>query len=201
MKRLALVLVLMGACEKKTAPPAPDAETPLTEADRHALADKVLARECQICHSLDLIRSQRLTRGQWEKELVKMTGWGAVIADAEAPIVLDDLAASASLDAGPYAYASLASAELERSTEQDRELAAGDVGRGEQKYKAMCLACHAADGKGMAALGPTLLGRPVLRRRADFAKVIRDGRNKMPAFAAAVDAQGIDDIAAYLRAR
>ena len=49
-------------------------------------------RACIACHSLRIIQSQRLSRGVWERELVKMTGWGAVIQDREA--LLEYLAAT-----------------------------------------------------------------------------------------------------------
>jgi DMSO/TMAO reductase YedYZ molybdopterin-dependent catalytic subunit len=32
---------------------------------------------CLICHDEDVIRQQRLTRAQWDREINKMTGWGA----------------------------------------------------------------------------------------------------------------------------
>jgi hypothetical protein len=42
------------------------------------------SRSCLPCHSLRLIHSQRLSRGAWNKELDKMTGWGTKIQDREA---------------------------------------------------------------------------------------------------------------------
>jgi len=32
---------------------------------------------CVVCHDDDIIRQQRLTRAQWDREINKMTGWGA----------------------------------------------------------------------------------------------------------------------------
>src|SRR5262249_40010998 len=32
---------------------------------------------CTVCHNEDVIQQQRLTRGQWDREINKMTGWGA----------------------------------------------------------------------------------------------------------------------------
>ena len=34
-------------------------------------------RQCVVCHEEDVIRQQRLTLAQWERELNKMVGWGA----------------------------------------------------------------------------------------------------------------------------
>lgn len=38
---------------------------------------------CTVCHDEDVIRQQRLTRGQWDREINKMTGWGASVAPDE----------------------------------------------------------------------------------------------------------------------
>jgi mono/diheme cytochrome c family protein len=42
------------------------------------------ARSCVACHSLRLIHSQRLSKATWDKEIGKMAGWGAKVADREA---------------------------------------------------------------------------------------------------------------------
>lgn len=46
-------------------------------------------RSCVQCHSLRLVDSQRLSRTAWEKEINKMSGWGAVISDRQ--LLLDYL--------------------------------------------------------------------------------------------------------------
>jgi hypothetical protein len=34
---------------------------------------------CFVCHDDHMMRQQRLTRAQWDREVTKMTGWGAVV--------------------------------------------------------------------------------------------------------------------------
>src|SRR5207245_3578486 len=38
-----------------------------------------LSRTCIGCHEADIITGQRLNRAQWDRELNKMSGWGAKI--------------------------------------------------------------------------------------------------------------------------
>ena len=65
-------------------PPAPEAPTALKNA-------------CLICHDDDVIRQQRLTRAQWDRELNKMSGWGAQVG----PDVRDSLLDYLSTNFGP----------------------------------------------------------------------------------------------------
>lgn len=46
---------------------------------------------CIGCHQDDVIRQQRLTRAQWDREINKMTGWGAQVKDTDRPGLLDYL--------------------------------------------------------------------------------------------------------------
>lgn len=46
---------------------------------------------CMACHDDHMMRMQHLTRAQWEKELDKMTGWGAPLSTADRPAVVDYL--------------------------------------------------------------------------------------------------------------
>src|SRR5258708_36706408 len=49
-------------------------------------------RSCTSCHSMRMNAAQRLTRAQWDRELTKMAGWGAIINDRNA--LLEYLAAN-----------------------------------------------------------------------------------------------------------
>ena len=53
-------------------------------------ADIVRAR-CTACHGPALVVQQRLTREGWAREIDKMVGWGAVLADAEREALLQYL--------------------------------------------------------------------------------------------------------------
>jgi len=46
---------------------------------------------CLVCHEEDVIRQQRLTRAQWDRELNKMIGWGARVRPEDRETLLDYL--------------------------------------------------------------------------------------------------------------
>ena len=46
---------------------------------------------CAVCHNDDVIRQQRLTRAQWDREINKMAGWGAKVKDEDRAGLLDYL--------------------------------------------------------------------------------------------------------------
>jgi DMSO/TMAO reductase YedYZ molybdopterin-dependent catalytic subunit len=46
---------------------------------------------CAVCHDDDVIRQQRLTRAQWDREISKMSGWGARVKDEDRVGFLDYL--------------------------------------------------------------------------------------------------------------
>jgi sulfite oxidase len=48
---------------------------------------------CFVCHDDHMMRQQRLTRAQWDREVTKMTGWGAVVTPEQRNGLLDYLSA------------------------------------------------------------------------------------------------------------
>lgn len=56
-----------------------------------------LRRTCTRCHGLDVVRAQRLSRSDWERELDKMTSMGARIRDRK--LLLDYLSRRYGADA------------------------------------------------------------------------------------------------------
>jgi hypothetical protein len=49
---------------------------------------------CGGCHDEDMLRQQRLTHAQWDREITKMTGWGAKVGDQDRGAFLDYLFAN-----------------------------------------------------------------------------------------------------------
>jgi hypothetical protein len=52
---------------------------------------EALRTACGGCHGDDVIRQQRLTRAQWDREITKMTGWGAKLKDEDRAGLLEYL--------------------------------------------------------------------------------------------------------------
>jgi hypothetical protein len=46
---------------------------------------------CIGCHESDIVAGQKLTRAQWDREIGKMTGWGATVKPADRTEILDFL--------------------------------------------------------------------------------------------------------------
>jgi mono/diheme cytochrome c family protein len=72
-------------------------------------------------------------------------------------------------------------------------------------YKAKCVSCHGADGKGNPAVAKTLGVRdftsPDVQKQTDaeLTAVIQNGKNKMPAYAKSLQADQITGLVAYIR--
>jgi mono/diheme cytochrome c family protein len=76
---------------------------------------------------------------------------------------------------------------------------------GEALYKAKCVACHGADGKGETAVGKANkvrdLGSADVQGQSDdaIAGIIGNGKGKMPAYGKSLKADQIKDLVAYIR--
>jgi hypothetical protein len=65
---------------------------PSTSDNLPSLSEPAGFREtCLVCHDADVIRQQRLTRAQWEREIDKMTTWGARVQPQQRQTLLDYL--------------------------------------------------------------------------------------------------------------
>ena len=76
---------------------------------------------------------------------------------------------------------------------------------GEALYKAKCVACHGADGKGETAVGKANkirdLGSADVQAQTDdvIAAIISNGKSKMPAYGKSLKPEQIKDLVAYIR--
>jgi mono/diheme cytochrome c family protein len=194
----AVALAAAGCSRSTPAPPAPPATTrPQLSAEARAHAQQTIEQNCQICHSLDLVQSQRLGRGAWEKELKKMIGWGAPVPAEEVGGAVALLTEDFGPDAAPVAPAVMRTDEVAAGIAFDEPPAGGDATHGAAVYQMACQSCHGANGVG-GPVGPALIERPILHRAREFEAVVRDGRRRMPAVP--LDAATMRDLFAFLRA-
>jgi sulfite oxidase len=70
-----------------TPPAAPHGDT--VEAYHVESAD--FKRACEVCHGMDVVDQQHLTRAQWDREITKMTNWGAQVKPEDRNSFLDYL--------------------------------------------------------------------------------------------------------------
>ena len=76
--------VNVGAAAAVAPVPLPATVTPAAPAS--------LKTACLVCHEEDMIRQQRLTPAQWDREVGKMTGWGAQVKPEDREALLHYLA-------------------------------------------------------------------------------------------------------------
>jgi cytochrome c oxidase cbb3-type subunit 3 len=163
-------------------------------------AEGLLLARCEVCHSTDLVRQQRLDRAKWEATVTKMRHWGADLSQEEAALLVDYLSGLYNQDASEQepAHAPEHGAEpLRVETNAAAGHPAGDAGRGEIVFAHNCQACHGAGAAG--GMGPKLAGNQILGDENRFWDTVLRGRGAMPAWEAALSAQEIADVRAWLR--
>jgi len=164
---------------------------------------RAFVENCLMCHGEDMTTTQRLTTKQWTAEVEKMVGWGAPVAPDRKQGLIDYLA-----ETYPHtrAAAPLERITPDRAMELDRQdapgaasgLASADPGRGAVLFGTHCAACHGSAGKG-GEIGTNVVERPVLLREDEFRAVVRQGRRRMPGFAAVLGPDQESDLLAWLR--
>lgn len=86
MRRGALLIIALSAGI------ALAAELPKLGTKFHSLPDgkgkAAVEAACYRCHSADLLVQQRLTEKQWTAAIDKMIRWGAVVSDADKPVMI-----------------------------------------------------------------------------------------------------------------
>jgi cytochrome c6 len=76
---------------------------------------------------------------------------------------------------------------------------------GESLYKAKCVSCHGADGKGETPVGKMYklrdLGSADVQKQSDdeLASIISKGKNKMPGYGRSLKEDQIKDLVTYIR--
>ncbi|MEX0618873.1 MAG: cytochrome c [Pseudohongiellaceae bacterium] len=79
-------------------------------------------------------------------------------------------------------------------------VAAEDVAKGAQLYRYYCMACHQAEGEGIANVFPALAGSEVVLGSAeDVALVVLNGRGGMPAFKGSISDPDLATIITHVR--
>jgi len=181
--------------------PAPDEPDDDERAYQAAVARQALRENCMICHSEEMIATQRLTPAQWKTEVEKMVGWGSPLPKEQVQPLIDYLAAEYGDGKPPATLARIAYDEalkLVRPEGPSTAASKADTERGVNLYTKHCSACHGPEGQG-AELGPNLVERSVLLRPSDFHEVIEGGRRRMPGFQKLISRGEEDDILAWLR--
>jgi cytochrome c5 len=98
------------------------AQAPVQEAPGAA----IVRTRCTACHETDLIRSQRLSRAGWTRELDKMVRWGAQVPDADREVLLTYLVS-------------------EFGSTAERPVASAGAPSIEAIYRVACVVCHETD--------------------------------------------------------
>jgi cytochrome c oxidase cbb3-type subunit 3 len=150
---------------------------------------------CSACHGTDA-RGQanqfpNLSNDRWQ--------WGGSEREIAQTITLGRLAVM------PPWQAALGDAGVTAVAEYVRAVAAGNApedGEGARIYRTSCIACHGADGSGLAALGAPSLKDPEWLYGGSLDEVrasIADGRNgQMPGFGERLDATQVKLLTAWL---
>lgn len=167
------------------------------------LGRRSLEGNCLMCHSSEMIVTQRLTPEQWAAEVEKMIGWGAPVPDEEKETLIAYLADAFAVegDEPTFDRMTLAEARSGRIPEPDADaLPPGDPARGLVLFTDHCATCHGNDGLG-GDLGMSLIAHPTLLRPADYAAILKDGRHRMPGFRLVLSNREVADTLAWLRER
>ena len=170
-------------------------------ADERAEGARLLQGRCAVCHSLDLITQQRLSRSRWDATVNKMSHWGAQLSEEEQQVLTDYLASRFHPDAPDVIAEPEIAGQAPAAGSLPRPagpLAAGEPRLGASLYAQNCLPCHGAGASG-GGVGPRLAQNPILKDDRRFSLTVREGRGAMPAWGGTLADQEIADIHAWLK--
>jgi ubiquinol-cytochrome c reductase cytochrome c subunit len=196
---ITVLMVLMGALPAAWCGPEP-AQDDDERAERLAAGKNAFRDNCLMCHGEEMTARLRLSDKQWAAELDKMIGWGAPVPPELKPPLLEYLVSAYSIAAGAPVPppARILYREAVALGRPEGPPVIGDGARGASLYVTHCATCHGPTALG-GDLGTCLIERPVLLRPADYTEVVRQGRRRMPGFAAALKPEQEADILAWLR--
>lgn len=166
---------------------------------------QVMTQNCLMCHSEELVKGQRLTAKQWAAEVDKMIGWGAPVPPDRKAALTAYLAATYSDKIPKPVPARITPDEALALNQADprgtaSKLPKGDATRGTALNVKHCATCHGLEAGG-GDLGTNLVEKPVLLREAEFLDLTRNGRRRMPGFAALLKPQDEADLLAWLKSK
>ena len=202
---LALVAGLVAAPWAAPAYPSARDDDDEEKQERREVSRRAFVENCLMCHGEDMTTRQRLTTKQWTAEVEKMVGWGAPVPPERKQPLIDYLAETYPHTGPASAVERIApdrASALDRQDSPDaaKGLATADAARGGALFATHCASCHGAAGLG-GEIGINLVEKPVLLREDEFRAVLREGRRRMPAFHAVLDADGPSELLAWLRGR
>jgi mono/diheme cytochrome c family protein len=189
---LAFVIALLQAAATGSQDDATERE------ERLAIGQQGFRDNCLMCHSEELVTSQRLTAPQWKTEVEKMVGWGAPVPEEQRGPLLDYLVSRYPPNAPRSPLERIAPEEVERLARAQPKPLPGDPTRGSTLFSANCATCHGPKALG-GDLGTNLVEKPVLLRETEFHEVVRQGRHRMPGFVNVLKPEQEADILVWLR--
>lgn len=160
-------------------------------------AEKLISENCEICHTADLIRQQRLSHDAWLAELTKMRSWGSPLEDDDVKPLAAYLTERYGIDAPLWVPKKIPAQDALALYKPGPSGPAGKASEGQPMYADACASCHGDDALGK--IGPRLVYNPVLYRWNDYEAAIMNGRGRMPAFRDSIEPQQSADILAWLR--
>jgi mono/diheme cytochrome c family protein len=196
-------LLLLALVASAAAPPAVNEQDDEEREYQAMVARRAMQENCLICHSEEMISTQRLTTAQWKAEVEKMVGWGAPLPqELQQPLIdylssrYSDQTARVRSERTTYAKAwdSVRPVAIKESKSSDQ------TGRAEKLFAVNCASCHGNDAQG-AELGPNLVEKAILLRPVDYDGIVRKGLRRMPGFEAVLKPADEADLLAWLRQR
>jgi mono/diheme cytochrome c family protein len=201
------LLILLGSALGLIPGAAPILQVPGEDEDvayREAMVRKSFEENCLICHTADLIASQRLTPAQWKAEVEKMVNWGSPLPkEATNPLIEYLSRRYSDREATPAptraALRDVGSLEVPGDRRASVPMGGG-LDRGERLYAANCATCHGPTALG-GDLGPALVGKVILDRPREYDQIVSQGLRRMPGFRLTMSPRDQADVLAWLRRR